>query len=206
MRVPRLIVFDLDACLWMPEMYELMAPPKTYDRAAGGVRAGRDVVRLFPGAASVLRRCHGESRTTFSNTLFAAVSSTTEPAYARTCLSEIPVDDDRSTRVVDLLTYKQIYPGHKGLQHFPSLLAETGIAYDQMLFFDDCTYSDNCADVSAHCPGVVCVRTPDGLNEQKFELGLKAFDQGLCGVVEDTTEEKSGRNSEGEMRDLPPFW
>merc|ERR1719460_3030883 len=46
-RVPRLIVFDLDACLWSPEMFELGSSPTTYDAAQGGVRAGRDVVKLF---------------------------------------------------------------------------------------------------------------------------------------------------------------
>ena len=55
-RVPKLLIFDLDACLWSPEMFELRAAPTTYDAAAGGVRAGSEVVRLFPGALAVLRR------------------------------------------------------------------------------------------------------------------------------------------------------
>eukprot|EP00747_Dinoflagellata_sp_TGD_P094309 gnl/TRDRNA2_/TRDRNA2_166064_c0_seq3.p1 gnl/TRDRNA2_/TRDRNA2_166064_c0~~gnl/TRDRNA2_/TRDRNA2_166064_c0_seq3.p1 ORF type:complete len:205 (-),score=29.94 gnl/TRDRNA2_/TRDRNA2_166064_c0_seq3:926-1540(-) len=54
--LPGLIVFDLDACLWTPEMYELRSPPTKYDDARGGVAAGSDTVRLFPGAAAVLRR------------------------------------------------------------------------------------------------------------------------------------------------------
>ena len=48
--VPRLLVFDLDACVWSPEMYLLHSPPSAYDAEAGGVRAGQQVVRLFPGA------------------------------------------------------------------------------------------------------------------------------------------------------------
>ncbi len=71
----------------------------------------------------------------------------------------------------------------KGGQHFPNLKAETGISYDQMLFFDDCTYGDNCANVASHCPGVTCVRTPHGLTEEDFKLGLEAFAAGKKGVI-----------------------
>ena len=46
--IPALFVFDLDACLWMPEMYELDSAPSTYDANRGGVKAGRETVKLFP--------------------------------------------------------------------------------------------------------------------------------------------------------------
>jgi len=39
--VPALVVFDLDACLWLPEMYQLDAPPGAWDEKAQGVRAGK---------------------------------------------------------------------------------------------------------------------------------------------------------------------
>jgi len=52
-----------------------------------------------------------------------------------------------------------------------------------MLFFDDCTYGDNCANVASHCPGVTCVRTPHGLTEEDFKLGLEAFAAGKKGVI-----------------------
>ena len=53
-----------------------------------------------------------------------------------------------------------------------------------MLFFDDCTYGDNCATVASACPGVTCVRTPSGLSEKLFDLGLSAFAAGKRGVVQ----------------------
>ena len=52
-----------------------------------------------------------------------------------------------------------------------------------MVFFDDCTYSDNCADVASRCPGVLCVRTPRGLTEEDFDLALAAFASGKKGVI-----------------------
>ncbi|CAK9085796.1 unnamed protein product [Durusdinium trenchii] len=54
--LPSLIVFDLDACLWSPEMYELSSPPSSYCSKRRGVAAGAQTVRLFPGAEAVLRR------------------------------------------------------------------------------------------------------------------------------------------------------
>lgn len=74
-------------------------------------------------------------------------------------------------------------PGSKGRQHFPALKEQSGLSYDQMLFFDDCTFGDNCGDVARQCPGTVCVRTPQGLDEERFEAGLRAFASGDVGVV-----------------------
>ena len=42
----------------------------------------------------------------------------------------------------------QIYPSNK-VKHFRALQASTGVAFNDMLFFDDCTYGDNCGDVSS---------------------------------------------------------
>lgn len=84
MNLPSLIVFDLDACLWTPEMFELSSPPTAFDASACGVRAGHETVRLFPGAQAVVRRLLTQSE--YSNVRVAVASSTTEPAYANKCL------------------------------------------------------------------------------------------------------------------------
>ena len=181
--LPALIVFDLDACLWSPEMFELSSSPTTYDAARGGVKAGSDTVKLFAGAQSVLRRILTDDA--FSAVKIAVASSTTEPAYAGKCLDQLPIDPSgaRAEKVADLVDFRQVYPGSKGRQHFPALHKESGIAYDSMLFFDDCTYGDNCGDFSRSCPGTSCVRTPRGLTEDLFELGLSAWASGKRGVL-----------------------
>ena len=184
-RLPALIVFDLDACLWLPEMYELSTAPTTYSATKGGVAAGGDVVRLFPGAQAVLKQLLTDS--SFASVRVAVASSTTEPAYANRCLEALPVDasGQREERLSDLVEFRQIYPGCKGKQHFPALHKQSGIEYAQMLFFDDCTYSDNAGEVAACCPGVTCVRTPQGLTEALFRAGLEAYanSKGQGGVV-----------------------
>ena len=182
-RLPALIVFDLDACLWSPEMFELDSAPTEYDASRGGVKAGGDTVRLFPGAAAVLRRILVEEA--FSSVKVAVASSTTEPHFAARCLDKLPVDPSgaRAETIADLIDFRQIYPGSKGHRHFPALQKESGIGFESMLFFDDCTYGDNCGDVARACPGTSCVRTPRGLTMELFELGLAAWAMGKRGVV-----------------------
>lgn len=164
-------------------MFELNAAPTKYDATAGGVRAGRDVVRLFPGAQAVLRRLLTDE--SYAAVKVAVASSTTEPAFANTCLDALPADatGERGERVGELVEYRQIYPGSKGRQHFPALASQSGVPYEQMIFWDDCTYGDNCGDVARSCTGATCVRTPHGLTEELFDVGLRAFAAGRRGVV-----------------------
>lgn len=181
-RVPRLIIFDLDACLWSPEMFELDAKPTAYDATLGGVKAGNDVVRLFPGALAVLRTIIAD-KARFADTRVAVASSTTHPAFANTCLDQLVVDARSGARLSSLVAFRQIYPGSKGSEHVPELARESGVPYDECIFFDDCTYGDNCADVASKCVGTLAVRTPHGLTEELFERGLSAFARGAVGVL-----------------------
>ena len=121
----------------------------------------------------------------FKKCKVAVASSTTEPTYASACLAQMKIDcsGQRTESMADLIDFRQIYPGSKGRQHFPRLKEETGINYSDMMFFDDCSYSDNCKEVANLCPGVTCVRTPRGLTVQEFDAGLAAFAKGQKGVV-----------------------
>lgn len=105
-RVPKLLVFDLDACLWSPEMFELHAAPTSYDAQAGGVRAGSEVVRLFPGALSVLRRLITDPA--LANTKLGVASSTTEPAWANRCLDVLVVNEADNSTIGGLVDFRQI--------------------------------------------------------------------------------------------------
>ena len=105
-RVPKLLIFDLDACLWSPEMFELRTAPTTYDAAAGGVRAGSEVVRLFPGALAVLRRLITDPA--LNSIKVAVASSTTEPAWANRCLDVLMVNAAENSTVGALVDFRQI--------------------------------------------------------------------------------------------------
>ena len=101
-----------------------------------------------------------------------AASSTTEGAWAKQCLSLLEVEP--GVKLKDVITFSEIYPSNK-TKHFRALQASTGVAFADMLFFDDCTYGNNCADVERGCPGVVTVQTPDGMTEAKWREGLSKF-------------------------------
>ena len=162
-------------------MFQLDTAPTAYDEGRGGVVAGRDTVRLFPGAAAVLQRLLDDRR--YASIQVAVASSTTEPAWANRCLDVCRIDPARGECIADVVSQRQIYPGSKGSQHFPKLRSATGVSFDEMIFWDDCTYGDNCGDVATKCAGTTCVRTPNGLTLELFEAGLAAFARGEKGVV-----------------------
>eukprot|EP00957_Ditylum_brightwellii_P181908 13858660-Ditylum_brightwellii.AAC.1 len=70
---------------------------------------------------------------------------------------------------------------NKARSHFPRLKEATGIRYDRMLFFDDCNWGDHCGMVAAACKeddsgvGVATLRTPRGLGEREWRMGLKNY-------------------------------
>lgn len=77
--------------------------------------------------------------------------------------------------VIDhLLSHREIYPDNKG-RHFRKLHEDSKIPYKEMLFFDDCNWGDNCRDVEWACPGVVTVKTPEGLTPEKWAEVRIAF-------------------------------
>mmetsp|Transcript_17089 Transcript_17089/g.19129 ORF Transcript_17089/g.19129 Transcript_17089/m.19129 type:complete len:129 (+) Transcript_17089:497-883(+) len=72
---------------------------------------------------------------------------------------------------------------NKAKTHFPRIREMTGIKYDKMLFFDDCNWGDHCGMVANACTesstqkGVVCHRTPHGLQESDWRKGLELYQQ-----------------------------
>ena len=134
--VPSLVVFDLDACLWLPEMYQLPAPPSGWDGDKQGVRAGSDVVRLFPGALHALAQLASDPR--FAETRIALASSTSKPDYARAVLAAYQLSDSRGGTFGERVSWAELYPiSHKGA-HFRNLQRASSISFEEMLFFDEC--------------------------------------------------------------------
>ena len=63
---------------------------------------------------------------------------------------------------------------NKAASHFPILRKATGVPYKEMLFFDDCNWTDHCVAVEREL-GVVSQRTPRGLTVDEWERGLLSF-------------------------------
>lgn len=197
--VPRLVVFDLDFTFWHPEMYELYGAPFKKNPHTGAVtdRSGEQV-HFFPAVHSVLSILQTDPQ--FSDTEVAVASSTTEPQWARTCMRLMDVDvvsggggargsgdeneDGEDTSSGDdqvqctkkslqsIIDYQAIYPRNKRV-HFKQLKDESGVEYEDMLFFDN-EYG-NIHNVGGL--GVVCSYCPQGLSDGSWIQGMEAFQQ-----------------------------
>ena len=123
--MPGLIVFDLDLTLWHcgPLLWcdQLTAPVrKTGD---GRVLSRCETeVRLYPEVAEILEEL------TDAGHCLGIASRTSAPELARNLLELFGIADH--------FDYQQIYPGDKAA-HFRILQQETGLAYEEMVFFDD---------------------------------------------------------------------
>mmetsp|Transcript_252 Transcript_252/g.927 ORF Transcript_252/g.927 Transcript_252/m.927 type:complete len:183 (+) Transcript_252:2728-3276(+) len=169
--VPKLVVFDLDACCWSPEMYMLIGkggPPFTRTDDPNRIwTVTGEPVKLYSGVRPIWRAILHDER--FRGTQIAIASRCDEPEWARELLTLFEVDG--STTMAEAAEGRaEIYRQSKQV-HFGALQDKTGIAFDDMLFFDDDPF--NISDVGKL--GVTCVLTPDGLTAAAFQLGLLDF-------------------------------
>lgn len=194
--LPKLVVFDLDDCLWTPEMYTLSDIPTQTVRGdllgqgegAIGALSGGEEIRLFPEALRVLQAVQSGL---YPQMRIAAASSADTPQavrIARASLSLLEVLPGVSLREVFRRHWPDDFEGNlqigrtpplssdKSRTHFPILREQTGIDYADMLFFDDCNWGDHCAAVTKNCPGVVARRTPHGLTVEDWNAALRDFD------------------------------
>ncbi|EST09939.1 Magnesium-dependent phosphatase-1, eukaryotic/arcaheal type [Kalmanozyma brasiliensis GHG001] len=151
--LPSLFVFDLDYTLWPLWVDTHVDSPlrrrgedinKVYDRNG-------QPLSFFPHVPSILfwlRRRGVE---------VAAASRTSAPAVARQALNGLFLVDDEQyvphpgsndeegeasgkeakvVKAIDFFDYQEIYPGSK-ITHFRKLHEDSGVAYEDMVFFDD---------------------------------------------------------------------
>lgn len=194
--IPRLVVFDLDFTLWFPEMYELWGAPFKKNPKTGVVTDCKgEQVHFFGAVHTVLSILETDPQ--FRDTTEVAVASrTTEPKWAKTCMRLMDVDiggvsskgdkeeEDEETEENDkeegegvektslqsIVDYEAIYPRNKRV-HFEQLKKDSGIPYEEMLFFDN-EYG-NVHDIQKI--GVTCAYCPQGLTEGSWIQGMEAF-------------------------------
>ena len=121
----RLIVFDLDLRLWHcgPLLWcDQLTPPVRMDAVGRVISACGTQVRLYPEVPELLDELSSRGHA------LSLASRTSAPAIAG--------------RLLDLFgiarhfQHPQIYPGDKSV-HFEALHRETGVAYRNMMYFDD---------------------------------------------------------------------
>ncbi|KAJ8598884.1 hypothetical protein CTAYLR_009973 [Chrysophaeum taylorii] len=164
MILPRLVVFDLDACCWFPEMYMLGSgsPFRVTDDPDVVVSSGGERVRLYSG----VRDAWHELRA--AGTPVGVASRCDVPSWACELLRTYRVGDTTMADVAGDLV--EIYKGSKK-KHFKALGKKTEIPFEDMLFFDDDPW--NISEVSQL--GVTCVLTPEGITRAVYEKAMADF-------------------------------
>lgn len=121
----RLIVFDLDLTLWhcAPLLWcDQLTPPLRRTESGQILASCRNEVRLYPEVPDMLARLSTDGH------LLGLASRTSAPEIARELLELFGISHH--------FIHQQIYPGDKSA-HFRALHEETGIAFKDMIFFDD---------------------------------------------------------------------
>jgi len=133
-------------------------------------------LQLYPGARRVLYELATDPK--YDGVLLAVASSSLEPSYSYTCMEYLEILPGLTIK--EMISYDEVgRSGHLSPDkrtHFKHLHEESGVPYDEMLFFDDCNWGDHCAIVSK-AYGVVCQRTPMGLHYAEFLRGLEIYRQ-----------------------------
>ena len=162
--LPRLVVLDLDNTVWTPELYTLRHLPG-YAAASPPNPVAGDDVWLLDGALEALYEMVTSPR--WAGSKIAIASRTNKGPWAHALLKSFDLPTaDGSRSLSSCISHAEIYPGSK-TRHFERLREESGIAYEDMLFFDDSRSGKygNCEPVSQM--GVLSVHTPDGLTSER---------------------------------------
>lgn len=171
---PRLIVFDLDGCLWRPEMYELQwegwgagSPFQLIDSSSARSNSGT-VVELLGDVSHVLQELHTDPM--WNNVKVGISSRTDEPSWAKELLQMFKLPESQ-------VSLEKVFSGpieisyDSKTRHFERISSSTGVPMESILFFDN-EYG-NCKSVSKQ--GVSVCYCPDGVTRQVWEKAIECF-------------------------------
>jgi magnesium-dependent phosphatase 1 len=186
-KTPKLIIFDLDGCLWSPEMYEIMyymggkGSPFTIDDDDPNIlrTAGGNPVTLLGHVRSVFHELQYDEK--WWNTKIGISSRTDEPNWARELLQKFIIDEGKKE--------KDEYPPFPMNQVFTSEICE--LAHDSKVLhferiienapgrpkFQDCLFFDNelgnCLQVAKL--GVTVCYCPRGVTKDDWDTAISNF-------------------------------
>lgn len=151
-KAPRLVVFDLDFTLWDcgGTWCDCLRPPFRAGSRGEIKDSWGTQVTLYPDIVDILDALDA------AGVPAAVASRTEEPAWAVELLELLGVHHR--------FAHHEIYPSEK-TRHFGRLQADSGVAFEEMVFFDD--ERRNIVDVSAL--GVRCHLVSRGVDWDAFD-------------------------------------
>ncbi|KJX95424.1 magnesium-dependent phosphatase-1 like protein [Zymoseptoria brevis] len=167
--LPKFMVFDLDYTLW-PFWVDTHVTGPFKPHASGQHATDRygETCAFYADVPSILQHIKHHDIT------LGAASRTSAPELARSLLSllRIPDGEDGETTnrtAKSVFDYMEIYPGSK-ITHFKALQRKSGIAYEEMLFFDDESRNKNVEEL-----GVVMKLVRDGVTVKEIDEGVELW-------------------------------
>jgi magnesium-dependent phosphatase 1 len=171
MSVPRAFAFDLDGCLWDPEMYELWGgggSPFTKKNNGDVIDAAGNTVSLMGDARYVLTMLGTNEM--FKNSHVATASSCDEPSWAHECLEKFEIGNGRVMGSV--FHSHEIYKATSKQVHLSKICSDAKCKPSEVIFFDN--QMNNCNAVVKM--GVTTVFTgTSGVTKEVWEKALKQF-------------------------------
>ncbi|KAH7384492.1 acid phosphatase-domain-containing protein [Pyrenochaeta sp. MPI-SDFR-AT-0127] len=166
--LPKIVVFDLDYTLWPFWVDTHVTGPikpvegglKVKDRYGEGYGFYNDV----GGILEALKQ---------KSILIGAASRTHAPDLGREMLKllKTPSASGSSSRAIDYFDHMQIYPGSK-TTHFERIHRDSGLEYEDMLFFDDEPRNKN-----VEILGVTMWLVKSGVTREEIDAGVKSWRQ-----------------------------
>lgn len=200
-RLPRLVVFDLDGCLWRPELFEILTCPRdnrgppfslnerdeipgTTLKSAGGGHT----LKLLGDTRSILTELYYQED--WYPTLVGISSRTDPPEWAHELLEKFSIYDEQGKPTLPHIAMKEVFTPQLCLldkamdkaSQFEILLKRANgilptaknsqqLQFKDVIFFDN--EAGNCKQVARL--GVTSVYTPKGVTREAWENGLTNF-------------------------------
>jgi magnesium-dependent phosphatase 1 len=144
--LPKLIVFDLDYTLWPFWVDTHVVPPLKPSPAHESAkdRLG-ETFAFYNHVPSILYELRERG------IKVGAASRTSAPDLAREMLRLLQILDGegKKKKAIEYFDHLEIYPGSK-ITHFVKLQKQTGLRYEEMLFFDDESRNKNVESLGVH--------------------------------------------------------
>ena len=172
---PRLIVLDLDGNLWRPEMYELAwsgnghAPFEIYNKDSTKLKSKLNtLVTLIGDVADLLDDFVLLDE--WADTQLAISSRTDVPEWAEELLEKFTLPKSGKT-LKDIISGPWEISFDSKTSHFQRLSKKTGVALQNMVFFDN--ESGNCRSIAKL--GVTVGYCPNGVKRGVWANAMAAF-------------------------------